>query len=199
MSKVSAGATMSIDGYIAGPDESGFDQLFKWYGNGDVEIPTAKPEMTMRVSEASAAHLRTLIEQTGALVVGRHLFDVTSGWGGMHPFGCPVVVVSHRPAPDGWPQDAPFTFVSDGIEAAVEEARRLAAGKDVGVNGGTIASQCLNAGLLDEVGVDLAPLLLGAGTPFFSDLANAPAVLEGPVSAVQGVDVTHLRYTVRYA
>jgi dihydrofolate reductase len=198
MSKVYTGASMSIDGYISGPDESGFDLLFRWYGNGDVEVPTADPNMTMRSSAVSADHFRAVIERTGALVVGRRLFDLTSGWRGNHPVGCPVVVVTHRPAPDDWPADAPFTFV-EGIERAIETAREIAGDKVVGVNGGTIASQCLNARLLDEVWVDLVPVLLGGGTPYFADLENAPAVLEGPVSVVQGVDVTHLRYTVRYA
>jgi dihydrofolate reductase len=109
-----------------------------------------------------------------------------------------VVVVSHS-VPAGWPrQDAPFSFVTDGIEAAVEQAKVLAGDKAVGVNGGTIASQCLNAGLLDEIWVDLVPVLLGGGTPFFDQLKNAPAELEGPTSVVEGTDVTHLRYRVRY-
>jgi dihydrofolate reductase len=198
MSKVYTGASMSIDGYIAGPEESGFDQLFKWYGNGEVEVPTADPDMTTHLTAASAEHFRGLMERTGAIVVGRRLFDLTSGWGGNHPMGCPIVVVTHRPAPDGWPEDAPFTFV-EGIERAIATAGEIAGDKVVAVNGGTIASQCLNAKLLNEVWVDLVPVLLGGGTPFFSNLADAPAVLEGPVSAVQGRDVTHLRYTVKYA
>jgi dihydrofolate reductase len=198
MSKVYTGASMSIDGYIAGPEESGFDQLFKWYGNGEVEVPTADPDMTTHLTAASAEHFRGLMERTGAIVVGRRLFDLTSGWGGNHPMGCPIVVVTHRPAPDGWPEDAPFTFV-EGIERAIATAGEIAGDKVVAVNGGTIASQCLNAKLLNEVWVDLVPVLLGGGTPFFSNLADAPAVLEGPVSAVQGLDVTHLRYTVKYA
>jgi dihydrofolate reductase len=198
MSKVYTGASMSIDGYIAGPEESGFDELFKWYGNGDVEVPTAQPEMTMRMTPVSAEYFREQLALAGALVVGRRLFDMTNGWGGNHPVGCPVVVVSHRPAPEDWPADAPFTFV-DGVERAIEVAKEIAGDKVVVVNGGTIASQCLEAKLLDEVWVDLVPVLLGGGTPFFPDLERAPAVLEGPVSAVQGTDVTHLRYAVKYA
>jgi dihydrofolate reductase len=197
MPEVYTGASMSIDGYIAGPDESGFDELFKWYGNGDVQLETANPGISMRMTEVGAAHVRGLMEQTGVLVCGRHLFDITSGWGGMHPFGCPMVVVTHRPPPDDFPQDAPFTFV-EGIERAIDTAREIAGDKVVGVNGGQIASQCLNARLLDEVWVDLVPVLLGGGTPFFSGLTEPPAVLEGPVSSIQDVDVTHLRYRVRY-
>jgi dihydrofolate reductase len=197
MSKVMTGASMSLDGYISGPAESGFDHLFKWYGNGDVAVPTADPEMTFQLTPVSAEHFRTMIDMTGAIVVGRKLFDFTSGWGGNHPLGVPVVVLSHS-VPDGWPRDdAPFTFVSEGIERAVEVAKELAGDKIVGLNGGTIARQALDAGLLDEIWVDLVPVLLGDGTPFFSELAQAPVELEGPVSSVQGTDVTHLRYVVK--
>jgi dihydrofolate reductase len=197
MTKVYTGASMSLDGYIAGPAETGFEHLFKWYGNGDVEVPTTHPEMTLRMTAVSAEHLRNVIDMTGALVVGRKLFDSTDAWGGNHPMGRPVVVVTHS-VPEGWPRDdAPFTFATDGIENAIEQAKALAGDKVVGVNGGTIASQCLDAGLLDEIWVDLVPVLLGDGTPFFDQLKAAPVELEGPISVVQSTDVTHLRYRVR--
>lgn len=197
MSKVYTGASMSLDGYIAGPGETGFEHLFKWYGNGDVVVPTTHPEMTFRTTAASAEHLRKLTDMTGALVVGRRLFDSTDAWGGNHPLGKPVVVVTHS-VPEGWPRDdAPFTFVTDGIERAIEQAKALAGDKIVGVNGGTIAQQCLDAGLLDEIWVDLVPVLLGGGTPFFDQLKRVPVELEGPDSVVEGSDVTHLRYRVR--
>jgi len=191
---------MSLDGYIAGPADTGFEHLFKWYGNGDVEVPTTHADMTLMLSPPSADHWRSIIDNTGALVVGRHLFDLIGGWGGNHPLGKPVVVLTHT-VPDGWPRDdAPFTFVTEGIERAVEVAKELAGddGKVVGVNGGTIARQCLDAGLLDEIWVDLVPVLLGDGTPYFDQLHAAPIELEGPISSVQGIDVTHLRYRVRY-
>jgi dihydrofolate reductase len=197
MSKVYTGASMSLDGYIAGPGESGFEHLFKWYANGDVSVPTANPAMTLQMTPQSADHFRTIGEIIGAIVVGRKLFDSTGGWGGNHPMGVPVVVLSHS-VPDGWPRDdAPFTFVSEGIERAVEVARERAGDKVVGVNGGTIARQCLEAGLLDEIWIDLVPVLLGGGTPFFDQLAAAPSELEGPISVVNGADVTHLRYRVK--
>ena len=170
MSKVYTGASMSLDGYISGPGESGFEHLFKWYGNGDVEVPTANPDIPIKTTQVSADHIGTTREMTGALVVGRKLFDFTDGWSGKHPWGVPVVVLSHS-VPDGWPRDdAPFTFVSEGIERAIEVAAGLAGDKGVGLNGGTIASQALNAGLLDEVWVDLAP---GAAR-------RRDAVLRGP-------------------
>jgi dihydrofolate reductase len=198
MTKVYTGASMSLDGYISGPEESGFEHLFKWYGNGDVEVPTAKPDMTMRMTPVSAEHLREVWEASGALVVGRKLFDFTSGWGGLHPMGLPVVVLTHS-VPDGWEREGEhFTFVTDGIEAAIAKARELAGDKVVGLNGGMIASQSLSARLLDEVWIDLVPVLLGDGTPFFDQLQGAPFVLEGPVSVTEGTDVTHLRYRVTY-
>ena len=198
MTKVYTGASMSLDGYISGPAETGFEHLFKWYGNGEVELPTTHPEMTLRMTDVSARHFRDIIDMTGALVVGRKLFDFTGAWGGNHPMGRPVVVVTHN-VPDGWPREgAPFTFATDGIESAIEQAKALAGDKGVGVNGGTIASQCLDAGLLDEIWIDLVPVLLGGGTPFFDQLKAAPVALEGPVSVVEGTDVTHLRYRVRY-
>jgi dihydrofolate reductase len=197
MTKVFTGASMSLDGYISGPADTGFEHLFRWYGNGDIAVPTTHADMTLQLSAVSAEHWRGLVESTGAIVVGRRLFDSTGGWGGNHPIGVPVVVVTHS-VPDGWPrEDAPFTFVTDGIESAIEQARALAGEKDVAVNGGTIARQCLNAGLLDEISVDLVPVLLGDGTPFFDELTGAPVELEGPLSVTEGIHVTHLRYRVR--
>lgn len=197
MGKVYTGASMSLDGYVSGPAESGFEHLFAWYDAGDVVVPTTQPELTVRLTEASAQHFQYLQRETGAIVVGRKLFDNMDGWGGNHPLGVPVVVLSHS-VPAGWPRDdAPFSFVTDGIEAAVETARELAGGRNVGLNAGTIASQALDAGLVDEVWVDLVPVILGGGTPFFANLGTAPIVLDGP--QITGSErVTHLRYTVRH-
>ena len=197
MGKVTTGATMSIDGYIAGPGESGFDLLFQWYGSGDVEIRTGDPNMTFRTSAASARFVRELMENTGALLVGRHLYDMTNAWGGRHPMDVTTVVLTHHLPADRPAADENFVFVTEGIEAAVAKAREIAGDKNVGVNGGQMARQCLDAGLLDEIHVDLVPLLLGGGTPFFSGLATAPVRLDGPIRVVEGVGVTHLAYRVR--
>jgi dihydrofolate reductase len=197
MSMIFSGASMSLDGYIAGPGDSGFDQLFQWYDNGDVPVPTADPGMTFSLTPVSAAHWARLRDRTGVLVVGRRLFDFTNGWDGNHPLGLPVVVLTHEPPAD-WPHpDAPFTFVTGGIEAAIDVAGGIAGDRDIGVNAGEIARQCLDAGLLDEVWIDLVPVLLGGGTPFFRSLADAPVVLDGPLEHSQGDRVTHLRYSVR--
>jgi dihydrofolate reductase len=199
MGKVSAGATMSLDGYIAGPDDTGFELLFKWYGAGDVEVPM--PDATAgvpapQVSAASAELMRQEQADWGALVVGRHLYDLTNAWNGRHPLGVTTVVLTHRP-PDDRPQaDENFVFVTEGIEAAIAKAKDIAGGRTVGVNGGQMARQALEAGLLDEIGVDLVPVILGAGTPLLADLGHRPMELEGPILVVEGKGVTHLRYRV---
>ena len=196
MTKIYTGATVSLDGYLAGQDESGFDLLFQWYEAGDVEVPTENPEMSFRLTPQSAEHVARIRDSTGCLVVGRHLFNVTNGWGGRHPLGMPYVVLTHS-VPDGWERESEwYTFVTEGgIGAAIDAAKRIAGDKNVGVNGGQMASQALAAGLLDEVWVDLAPVILGAGTPFLT--SETQLALDGPLSVVESERVTHLRYAVR--
>ncbi len=191
-----SGATVSLDGYIAGVNESGFDLLFQWYDAGDIEYKTTHEDLTFHLTPASHEHVRGMVEATGCFVVGRHLFDVTNGWGSEHPLGIPFVVLSHS-VPEGWEREGEHhTFVTEGgIEAAVEKAREIAGDKHVGVNGGQMASQALAAGLLEEVWIDLAPVYLGAGTPFIS--APAQLALDGPLSVIESERVTHLRYAVR--
>jgi dihydrofolate reductase len=187
---------MSLDGFIADLAD-GVEHLFGWYDNGDVTVPTADPRMTFHVSEASAAHLRDRLANVGALVCGRRLFDVANGWGGNHPTGAPVFVVTHS-IPEGWPRDdAPFTFISEGgIERAVAQAKGVARDKIVAIASADIAQQCLNAGLLDVIAVDLVPVLLGKGIRFFDRLSGAPITLEDP-RVVEGTGVTHLYYRVK--
>jgi dihydrofolate reductase len=197
MGKVTTGATMSIDGYIAGPNESGFDLLFQWYTNGDVEIPTASPDVQVRISAASAKLIKQEWGNTGALLVGRHLYDMTSAWGGRHPMDVTTVVLTHRPPEDRPAADENFVFVTEGIETAVAKAKEIAGDKNVGVNGGQIARQCLEAGLLDEIGIELVPVVLGGGTALFADLGATPVQFEGPIAVVEGTGVTHLRYRVK--
>jgi dihydrofolate reductase len=151
---------------------------------------------TAKVTPASAQHLRNGIARVGALVCGRRLFDLTKGWGGRHTIDVPVFVVTHR-GPDDWPHpEAPFTFVTDGVESAIAQAKATAGDKNVAIASANIAQQCLNAGLLDEICVDLAPVLLGKGIPFFTKLAGAPVLLDNP-EVVQGDRVTHLTYRVQ--
>lgn len=193
MSKVVAIMSMSLDGYVADPND-GVDEVFDWYFAGDVEVPTAG--MTFHVSAPSADHLRDLQAEVGAMLTGRRTFERADGWDGRHPWDVPAFVVT-RQVPDGWPRPGSTVhFVTDGIESAVAEAKSAAASKSVGVHGAQTIQQCLDAGLLDEIHIDLAAVLLGAGVRLFDRLANTPIVLGDP-TVVSGVGVTHLRYPVR--
>jgi dihydrofolate reductase len=192
MGTVFTQASVSLDGFIAGPGETGFDRLFAWMTSGDVVTPAADPDrLTYRTSAASAGPVRHLLENTGACVVGRRLFDVTQGWGGRHPLGMPIFVVTHEP-PKEWPHPG-FTFVTDGVESAIEQARKAAQGKNVGVGPGSTVAQALNAGLLEEIRLDLVPVLLGDGVRMLDGVA--PLDLGDP-AVVEGYGVTHLIYRV---
>ena len=193
MSQVIANMSMSLDGFVADREER-IDHLFGWFSNGEVETRTAVEWATFKTSEASAKVLRDALENVGALITGRHLFDLTQGWGGTHPMGVPVFVVTHN-EPADWPHpDAPFTFVTDGLESAVEQAKKVAGDKIVAVASAKIAQQCLNLGLLDAIQVDLIPVLLGDGVRFFENLDST--VTLGTPDVVQGDGVTHLTYRV---
>lgn len=185
-------ASTSIDGYISGQDNTGFDQLFRWHTTGDVEMAAPTGVFSFTLTPGSAAYLGALIESTGALVVGRKLYDLTNGWNGRHPLGVHTVVLTHRPLED----NEHFSFVSGGIEEAVAVAQKRAGDKAVGLNGGEIARQAIDAGLVDEIWLDLVPVLLGEGTPFFAP--GNGYELEGPLSVIESVGVTHLRYKVKY-
>src|SRR4051795_12954021 len=100
MTKITTGASVSLDGYISGPNESGFEHLFAWYGGGDVEITTTNPELSFRLTEPDAAQVRAILDEIGCFVVGRHLFDITNGWGGRPTLGIHRVVLT-PPLPGG--------------------------------------------------------------------------------------------------
>jgi len=197
-SKVVAIMSMSLDGYVADLHD-GVGEVFDWYMNsGDVEFHTRGSDpMTFKVSAPSAVHLRSLWSELGAVLTGRRTFEVAEGWGGNHAWG-PAFVVTHD-VPTGWPRpNSTVHFVTDGIESAVRQAKSAAGGKSVGVHGADTIQQLLNAGLLDEIHVDIAAVLLGSGVRLFDHLAGTPALLGNP-TAVQGVGVTHLRYPVQKA
>ena len=195
MANVIASLTMSVDGFIALPDDS-VGHLFDWYDSGEVALPWPGMGMVSHVTPASAGYVRETIEGTGAIVVGRRVYDYTNGWGGNHPLGVPLFLVTHRP-PQSWPTpDAPFTAVPEGVAAAIGQAKAVAGGKAVALAGPSIIQQALDLGLVDEIAVDLAPVLLGGGIRFFGELAPAPLLLDDP-HVIQGARVTHLRFRVR--
>src|SRR5256886_3749828 len=127
-------------------------------------------------SEPSAEHLRGLTSGLGAMLTGRRTFEVAQGWGGNHAWGPAFVLTHHVPA--GWPRpNSTVHFVTDGIESAVNQAKTAAAGGSVGVHGANTIQQLLNAGLLDEIHVDIAAVLLGSRAPPFDRLARPPVAL----------------------
>jgi dihydrofolate reductase len=196
MSKVVAIMSMSLDGYVADLDD-GVAEVFDWYfSSGEVEFETGGSDpLTFKVSDPSAEHLRGLWSELGAALTGRRTFEVARGWGGNHAWG-PAFVLTHQ-VPAGWPRPgSTVRFVTDGIESAVKQARTAAAGKSVGVHGADTIQQCLNAGLLDEIHIDLAAVLLGGGVRLFDRLPDPPIALGSP-TVIPGVGVTHLRYPVR--
>jgi dihydrofolate reductase len=197
MGKVTCEFSMSLDGYVAQPDDDP-GPIFEWYGSGDVEFTTANPGLTFHVSEASAERMRKTWPRIGCLISGGRLFRITDGWGGVHTVGAPVVVVSHSPEPAEWRAehpDAAFTFVGD-VETAVAKAKEIAGDKDVAVAGPTIVQQVINLGLMDEIVISLVPVLIGTGIPFFGDLVQPPLKLSDP-DIVQGDGVTHMTYQVQ--
>src|SRR5512146_489770 len=197
MGKVVSGFSMSLDGFIAGPGDD-VQQVFSWYFSGDTEFrfPGVGGRWAMKVSKASAQVLQQAVDAAGALVTGRRQFDNTNGWDGTHPVNVPVFVVSHRAAPAEWLKahpGAPFTFVPEGVEAAIAQAQKVAGDKNVIVDGASIVQQAIRARLVDEVSVDLVPVLLGQGVRYFDNLGPQPIRLER-IRTVEGRGVTHLLF-----
>ena len=192
MGKVVLYSSVSVDGFIA--DEN--DQpgpLFEWLSAGDVPLDEGGQ---VKVSQASHDYTRAYWDEIGVTVVGRHVFDLTDGWGGSPPAGIDhVVVVSHRPAPEGWDPGAPFHF-AEGVEAAMAKAQELAGERTVEVAAGDVGGQVLAAGLVDEVRMDVVPAVLGSGKRFFGPL-DAQQLLEDTDAVVRSTRVLHLRYRVR--
>ena len=202
MGKVAMGLSMSLDGFIAGPNdgperplgEEG-ERLFEWYSSGDTEYKLPGTEMVFNVSPQSAELLRQAHGKMGAFVTGRRTFDITNGWGGNPPLGVPAFVVTHT-VPQEWVYEgSPFTFVTDGVESAVEQARAVAGEKDVAVGAASIVQQCIRAGLIDVIHVDLVPVLLGGGVRLFEHLGSTPIELES-TEVIEGSGVTHLTFNV---
>ncbi|MFE6966169.1 dihydrofolate reductase family protein [Agromyces sp. NPDC057679] len=192
MGRLVMNASVSVDGFIAAEnDDPG--PLFEWLVSGDVPLDDSG---VLNVSQASYDHIRPYWDEIGVTIVGRHVFDITDGWDGKPPSGIDhVVVVTHRPAPEGWDSNAAFHFV-DGIEAAVATAKELAGDRTVEVAAGDVGGQVLAAGLVDEVRMDVAPVVLGSGKRYFGSV-DSHHLLEDPDVVVRGNRVLHLRYQVR--
>ena len=200
MGKVRTGLSVSLDGFISGPDDGpqapmgvGGERLLAWYSAGDTEYRMPGTEMVFMVAAQTAEFLKEIRETTGALVFGRRTFDLTNGWGGKHPLDVPVFVLGGS-VPQEWVYEgSPFTFVTDGLESAVEQAKAVAGDKDVGVGAASIVQQCIKAGLLDEIHMDLVHVLLGGGVSLFDHLGTGPIDLER-TRVIEGAGVTHLTF-----
>jgi dihydrofolate reductase len=189
-------AAVSLDGFIA-DDKDDVGPLFDWLGAGDVSWTLPGSDRAARGTHASAEFMTSHYRNVAANVIGRRVFDLTNGWNAKPAIGEHVFVVTHR-APTDWEHagTAPFTFVDD-VEKAIAAAREFAGDRDVDVAGGQIGSQALELGLIDQVVVNLVPVVFGSGRPFFATGAlPEPLLFENPTAVVQGDRVTHLVYDV---
>jgi dihydrofolate reductase len=193
MGKISLGISMSLDGFIAGPNDD-VSELFKWYFAGDVEIPVQEGRFSLKISAESAKLFQEALDNTGAMMCGRRDFDITGAWNGTPPF-VPTVVMTHNPPQEWIKEGSPFIFVTDGIESAVRQAREAAGDKDIAISTPSVMQQALKAGLLDEIHIDLVPVLLGSGTRLFDFMGIEPVQLE-ITQVVNAPGVTHLTYRV---
>jgi dihydrofolate reductase len=184
-------AVVSVDAFIADAEDN-VGPLFEWYFNGDAEIVDGGP---FKVSKDSAGYVRPMWERIGTTVMGRHLFDLTNGWEGTPPAGEHIVVVTHRPRPEGWHPEASCQFVDD-VGRAIAVAKELAGERDVALTAGDVGGQALALGLVDEVAMDVVPVVFGSGKRYFGAV-DAQHLLEDSEVVVQGRRVLHLRYRVR--
>ena len=191
MSKVVLYMSMSVDGFIAGPDDSsehglgvGGERLHAWLADGSVDPASYRP-----ADEAGATVFDEVLA-TGAVVTGRRTFEFAGGWAGDHHNGVPIFVLTRAAPPEPPPGSA--RYVTD-IASGVAEAKAAAGDRDVLLHGAATAQECLRAGLLDALQLTVVPVLLGRGRRLFADLPHVELELVG---AVDGPDVQHLRYRV---
>ena len=188
---VIANLAMSVDGFIADPDDR-CDDLFGFYESGTEDVVLAAGWPTFHMDEPSATLFREAVARIGCHVMGRRLYDITNGWEGHPGNEAPIVVLTHH-APDEHPEGVPYYFTAD-VEDAIGRAVELAGELDVAIAGASVARQALDAGLLDVIDISLVPVVLGAGIPWFAG-ARGPVRLSDPVVHA-GRGVTHLRYEV---
>jgi dihydrofolate reductase len=196
MSKVAAGITTSLDGYITGPNDGpgrglgdGGERLHYWVFGGPWSYDE---EPTGEATGADKELLEGAMARVGAVVGGRYTYEAADAWGGHNPFGIPFFIVTHRP--EDAPADAGFTFV-DGLDEAIARAREAAGDKDVWVMGGAdIIRQALRAGYVEELSISIAPVVLGGGKRLFQDF-DETVNLEH-LNLLQSPFATHISYRV---
>ncbi|MEV4433854.1 dihydrofolate reductase family protein [Streptomyces sp. NPDC049585] len=202
MSKVFASLGMSLDGFISGPNAApdnplgdGGLRIHEWVEN--VESWRERQSIGGGESNADDAIVRENFARAGVYIMGRRMFDEgEQGWPDPPPFRAPVFVLTNSPrAPWVRQGGTTFTFVTDGIDSALAQARKAAAGKDVQISGGAhTVRQFLDAGLIDELQIHLAPIVLGKGVRLFDDVS--PALTVEPARVIHSSAVTHLTYRI---
>ncbi len=192
MGIVTAGFSTSLDGFIADP-QGEVGHLFDWYNSGDTEFRFPGGSHSAKVSAASAALLEEYVDTLGAIVTGRKQFDIAHGWAGRHPMDVPVFVVTHHVAPEWIYEGSPFTFVTAGVQSALDQAKAVAGDKNVAMDGANVVQQGIKAGLVDEIYLHLVPFLLTEGIRFFDHL-DAELIKLEQIRAIIGTGVTHLHY-----
>lgn len=213
MSRVYAEISMSLDGFVAGPNPTlelplgeGGELLHEWVFG--LAAWRERHGLEGGEENADSDMVAQAIDATGAVVMGRRMFSGGAGpwekdpntdgwWGADPPFRVPVFVLTHHPRePQVKEGGTTFTFVTDGVESAIEQATTAAGGRDVQVAGGAMAiQQALRAGLVGELRIHVAPVLLGGGTALLAGLTESDLRLE-PAEVTQSPRVVHLRYPI---
>jgi len=195
---VVAGLPVSLDGFVAGPHDGpdnplgdGGARLFEWWTAGSERIG---PDDRFRPPARSRGVVERLFG-CGAIITGRRTFDIARGWGGQHPAGAPFFVLTHRPVDRHVGPGTAGTAVTDGIHRALAQARAVAGDRPIAIGSADFAQQYLNAGLVDEIVINLVPVLLGGGVRLFANLAGDIPTLE-IAWVVESDGVTHLCYRV---
>lgn len=199
MTNVVVDQTMSLDGFVTGPDDGpkhplgthGGERLFDWYQGGEVMHGDRR--------FAPRGRDRDVVEMTyeayGAFITGRRTYDITHGWHGTHPMVEHIFVVTHQTPHDVPNGNSTFEFVRT-VDEAVAKAKRVVGTKAVAIGTASIAQQALAARLVDELFVHVAPIVLGRGRRLLDKLGSLPIVLE-QAEAIVGFGATHVRYRVR--
>ncbi len=194
--------SMSLDGFIAGPNDSpenglgdGGEELHEWV----TKLASWREPHGLEGGEVGGDSeiLDEAFKRQGAIILGRRMFDNAHGWGDVPPFHIPVFVLTHKSREKLEKKGGTtFTFVTDGIESALERARAATGDKDVGIAGGAeTIQQFLAAGLLDEIQIHVAPIFLGGGVRLFGELDPTKIALE-KTRVIDSPGVTHLKYRV---
>jgi dihydrofolate reductase len=193
MANVLIDISMSLDGFVAGPNDD-VGRLHDWLFSGEHAV--SRTGTTFRTTGTDAEVLRESFETTGAVIMGRRTFNLgDEPWGAEPPFEVPCFVLTHHPRDTETRGETTFTFVTDGIESALDQAKAAAGDKNITIMGANAAQQYLEAGLVDELQVHLVPVLLGDGIRLFEQTGTGQIQLER-TRAIESPDVAHLRFRV---